>query len=205
MMSSITSTLNPNTMRLRSLLTLLIAGCALLSPCLPTATAAEKKVHTHMPGPKKHKPKKPKKAKKKKKGSSLPAPGVAITLPGLVVVSRADTAHPLLCDALCQIGFSGYDKRPSATKESIFVTNSMPRHLKKVKVRLTYSDPKGRKLHSRDVMLECDVPPGQTRNVSFTTWDKQGRFYYCGGAAPRSGGASPYDITLEPVEFYFLP
>lgn len=192
-------------MKYRLLLTLLLASL-LAVPTISLAEPSPKKVSTHVHLPHKAEGKTGKKKGKKPDKAHQPKkvkPGKG--KPGLIVVNRNHPEHPMLFDALNSISFSGYDKRASSKQESIFITNSMPHHLKRVKVRLSYLDNRGRVLHSRDVVLECDVPPGQTRNVSFKTWDKQGNFFYVGGSVPRLANAIPFDITLEPIEYQFRP
>ena len=91
-----------------------------------------------------------------------------------------------------------YDKALRSTRESIFLTNLHSTTVTQVTLTVTYVDSSGKMLHRREVTLECEIPPSQTRMATFTAWDKQKTFYYKGTrVTPRSPKAIPYDITIE--------
>lgn len=94
------------------------------------------------------------------------------------------------------ISLAGYDKPLRTRRETIFATNTSPDSLsvKSIKLTITYRDSRGRQLHRRSVWIEAEIPPGQTRQLSFPSWDKQQSFYYRLSRQPHSA-ATPYDIT----------
>lgn len=95
------------------------------------------------------------------------------------------------------IKLSGYDKPLNATKETLFITNNTEHHLLSISINCSYLDTNGRQLHQRDVVIPCDIPPGETRIVSFPSWDKQKSFYYIRSRKPKRGIATPYNISCN--------
>lgn len=115
-------------------------------------------------------------------------------------VSEADT---IVAPADSLIRLSGYDKTLRANRESFFVTNGLPDSVTVIELCLTfdYMDLSGRQLHRLTRTVKCDVPSGQTRNLSVPSWDKQHTFYYYMSPAPRRVQATPYMVrsTVERV------
>lgn len=111
----------------------------------------------------------------------------------IVTAIRRDSVVPLLA---ADIKLAGYDKPLRARSETIFATNASPDSLsiKSIRLTITYRDSRGRQLHRRSVWIETDLPPGQTRRLSFPSWDTQQSFYYRLSRQPRSA-ATPYDVT----------
>lgn len=115
---------------------------------------------------------------------------------------RADNVETAVCtDSVValratDISLAGYDKPQRTRRETIFATNASPDSLsvKSIKLTITYRDSRGRQLHRRSVWIEAEIPPGQTRQLSFPSWDTQQSFYYRLSRQPRST-ATPYDIT----------
>lgn len=93
---------------------------------------------------------------------------------------------------------AGYDKMLRSTCETFFVVNSTSRHLKSISVTFTYYDMHGRMLHSRTAEIPCDIPGGETRQLSLPSWDTQQLFYYHASPAPRRA-ATPYTVTYDIV------
>lgn len=100
---------------------------------------------------------------------------------------------------LREVRLSGYDKPLRSTRESLFVTSSLPDTIRALRVKIDYYDMSGRRLHSRDVDIVADIPPADTRNVNFKSWDTQKSFYYHLGAKPRSGTATPYKVEADVI------
>lgn len=136
----------------------------------------------------------------------LPTPKpdkTALSDSGRIVVSiEGDSIAATRLDSLSA---KGYDKPVDASAESIFITNGCCSGLLHVTLRITYSDMKGNLLHRRDVDIDCDVPPGETRKLDFPTWDRQRSFYYHGSRAPKRRQATPYRIKAEIISAAFLP
>lgn len=96
-----------------------------------------------------------------------------------------------------EIRLTGYDKPLRATRESMFVTSSLSDTIRGLRVQIDYYDMSGRRLHSREVDINAVIPPADTRNVAFKSWDTQKSFYYHLGAKPRSGSATPYRVEAH--------
>lgn len=93
--------------------------------------------------------------------------------------------------------FSGYEKTLRSSKESFFVTNRSDSTVNRISLSITYKDMKGRPLDTRDVDLNVDLPPGETRRVDLRSWDRQNVFYYHLSPVPRSAHATPYRVNIR--------
>lgn len=111
--------------------------------------------------------------------------------------STAEFADTIFTPSREEIRLSGYDKTLRAYKESFFVTNSLPDSSTIIALDLTldYTDLSGRQLHSADHTVRCHIPPGQTRQLSIPSWDKQRAFYYYRSTTPPRAQATPYKVT----------
>lgn len=92
------------------------------------------------------------------------------------------------------VEISGYDKPLSSHLETFFVTNKGNNTVKAINITFNYFDRKNRQLHSVTKTIDCSIPPGQTRQISTPSWDKQKSFYYYRSAKPRRQ-ATPYSVT----------
>jgi len=93
--------------------------------------------------------------------------------------------------------FSGYDKPNSASRETFFVTNQMPDSVTvlELNVTLTYFDMQGRMLHRAAHSVKTVIPPGQTRNVSVPTWDRNRAFHYYKSTPPSRRPSTPFRVS----------
>lgn len=98
------------------------------------------------------------------------------------------------------IRFTGYDKTLPSKKESFLIVNRSDAEIKKIGIRITYLDMKDRMLHSRDITVDCTVPPGETRRGDISSWDVQNTYFYYLGPEPRRV-ATPYKVRFEPLWF----
>ena len=89
---------------------------------------------------------------------------------------------------------SGYDKPLYSTKETFFVTNNGDNTILGINITFNYFDKQNRQLHQVTKAVKCDIPPGETRQLSISSWDKQNSFYYINSAQPRRQ-ATPYSVT----------
>lgn len=124
-------------------------------------------------------------------------PVAAVKAQKIVSSEPCDT---ILCPSDSLIALSGYDKPLYSGVESLFVTNFLPDELCELTISLTYTDVSGRQLHEAVRTLSVAVPPGETRRVQFSSWDKQHTFYYKGGRHPRTANVSPYDIKCKVIQ-----
>lgn len=116
---------------------------------------------------------------------------VRLTRP-VVVEARYDTIVPADGAIKC----AGYDKPNRATRETFFITNSMPDSLAVDAVCLTldYFDSDGRQLHSATHTVSVNIPAGETRNVSVPSWDRNNSFHYYLSPAPARRASTPYSV-----------
>ena len=104
----------------------------------------------------------------------------------------ADTIEPTEKD----VTLSGYDKPLKSGYETVFVTNHLERSLQSVKLNIQYRDQKGRQLHQVERWISCSIPPGETRMVTFSSWDRQQSFYYKHSRIPLRATGTAYDVFV---------
>ena len=103
------------------------------------------------------------------------------------------------------ITIADYDKPLRSNYETIFVTNRHQRKLVQITINIDYIDMNGSQLHSRSVTVECDIPPGTTRQLQMRAWDRQKAFYHhTTRSKPRSPHARPYKVVVTPVSALLL-
>lgn len=112
----------------------------------------------------------------------------------LTLSETISTDSIAMCPDSLDIIISGYDKPLSSRYETFFVTNHSQQHITALIIELNYSDMNGRQLHSRKVNINCDLPPGQTRQLKNRSWDTQFNFYYYLSQKPRRR-STPYKTT----------
>lgn len=101
--------------------------------------------------------------------------------------------------ALASLG--QYRKAAVSRVESVMITNlSACDTIHAMTVDIDYRDMAGRQLNRRTVELKANVPPGETRFVSFQSFDRQQLFYYHGTPPARpTARTTAFDVTLAPV------
>lgn len=103
------------------------------------------------------------------------------------------------------ITIADYDKPLRSNYETIFVTNRHQRKLVQITINIDYIDMNGSQLHCRSVTVECDIPPGTTRQLQMRAWDRQKAFYHhTTRSKPRSPHARPYKVVVTPVSALLL-
>ena len=103
------------------------------------------------------------------------------------------------------ITIADYDKPLRSNYETIFVTNRHQRKLVQITINIDYIGMNGSQLHSRSVTVECDIPPGTTRQLQMRAWDRQKAFYHhTTRSKPRSPHARPYKVVVTPVSALLL-
>lgn len=133
--------------------------------------------------------------------TSVAAPDTRTTRKKLVkseqevtVVADSTTVSP------DSITIADYDKPLRSNYETIFVTNRYQRKLIQITINIDYIDMNGSQLHSRSVTVECEIPPGATRQLHTRAWDRQKAFYHhTTRSKPRSPHARPYKVVVTPV------
>lgn len=97
---------------------------------------------------------------------------------------------------------SGYNKPLRATRESLFITNNTDTHIVTTVLTIGYFDSDSTMIHSRTVRINTPIPPGQTRNATFPSWDRQTSFYFISSPPSRAAGI-PYFIR-QSVDTIFV-
>ena len=115
------------------------------------------------------------------------------------VAPTAVNAVAMRHDTVTPSPVAGYDKPLRSSRETLFVTNRSSRTLKGVELRIIYLDAKGRQLHEAVHWLPADIPPGETRRLSFKSWDLQRTFYYRLTGRPRTSDGTMYDVSIRPL------
>lgn len=100
-----------------------------------------------------------------------------------------------------QIAFSGFDKPQSSTTETFFITNNTDRTMSGVALYIEYTTLDGRQLNKRYVKLACDIPPGETRQASLDSWDKQ-KSFYAEHSTPSRHAGTPFHVIFDPISYY---
>ncbi len=85
--------------------------------------------------------------------------------------------------------------------ESVMLTNlTKTDTILGLEVDIDYRTEDGRQLNRRTVTLRATVPPGETRFVSFNSFDRQQLFYYRGTPpAKPTARTTPFDVTITPL------
>ncbi|MDE6206703.1 MAG: hypothetical protein K2M55_02735 [Muribaculaceae bacterium] len=103
------------------------------------------------------------------------------------------------------VDINGYDKPLRSRRETFFATNNGKQPVEIMVFTVKYKDTQGRLLHSRQVRVPVEIPAGETRQVSYKSWDEQQSFYYRNSTVPtRAQQATPYDITIGLDTLYTL-
>lgn len=89
---------------------------------------------------------------------------------------------------------SGYDKPNSSLRETFFVTNLDSLGVAGIGLEFEYYDMEGRQLHRASHELAIDVPAGETRAVSVSSWDRNNAFHYYRSEAPKRRRSSAYKV-----------
>lgn len=99
------------------------------------------------------------------------------------------------------VKFSGFEKTLRSRRESVHATNlTLSDTVTSLEIEIEYLDTKGRQLHQRTVSIDCEIPPGQTRMLDFSSWDKQQVWHYRLSKPPRSNSqANPFDVKIVPL------
>lgn len=103
------------------------------------------------------------------------------------------------------VDIKGYDKPLRSRRETFFVTNTGNRPLSRIAVTLTYTDSKGRQLHTASHNLAAVIPAGETRQVGLRSWDVQQAFYYTRSEVPvRASQATPFDVAIAVDTLFYV-
>lgn len=92
---------------------------------------------------------------------------------------------------------SGYEKPNQSVRETFFVTNLDSIDIAGIGLEFEYFDIEGRQLHRAIHSLKIDVPAGETRAVSVSSWDRNNAFHYYRSAAPKRRRSSPYKVKSK--------
>ena len=117
--------------------------------------------------------------------------------------SEAPAPYALVTPGVETLRVSGYDKPLRSRRETFFVTNHAESEAVRLALTIEYLDASGRQLHKRSAAVDCEIPAGETRNLSLPSWDKQQSFYYTHSTVPtRTEQATPYDVRISVDTLY---
>lgn len=102
----------------------------------------------------------------------------------------------LFAEIVPKIRFYGFDKTISSPVESFFAVNETDLSITGMELDITYFDMKGRKLHRRQVEIDCDLPSGETKRCDVKSWDTQKSFYFYQSVKPKRQ-ATPFNVKIE--------
>jgi hypothetical protein len=115
-------------------------------------------------------------------------------------LDNAATTPATLLDTIAiaptAVKLAGYDKPMNARAETVFATNTTADDITAMRLTLRYTDLSGRQLHRRSLWIRTDIPAGETRLLSWPTWDRQQSFYYRLSRKPRAQ-STPYDVEAR--------
>ncbi len=126
---------------------------------------------------------------------------IRTTRPKLQSTEVAETPAPGDTIRNPKIYISGYEKTLRSRYESVYIANSYDSlTITSLQLSIEYRDTHGNQLHKRIVDIPATIPPGERRQVSFPTWDKQCVMYYVKSAPTRRVSlATPYEVYMTPL------
>ncbi|MDD5870040.1 MAG: hypothetical protein PUC77_00945 [Bacteroidales bacterium] len=95
-----------------------------------------------------------------------------------------------------RISLSGYDKTLYDRNETFYVSNGTPFRISRIVVKMVYTNLSGEMLHEQTYDIECDIPAGETRQLSVRSFDTQHTHYYYKSRKPRRS-AIPYKVEYS--------
>ncbi|MDE6277916.1 MAG: hypothetical protein K2M06_07395 [Muribaculaceae bacterium] len=112
--------------------------------------------------------------------------------------AAAPTGEAIVSPGTETFKITGYDKPLRSRRETFFATYNGQGEAVGIALTITYLDEDGRQLHRRSVSVPCEVPSGETRNLSMPSWDTQQSFYFVRSSVPvRVAQATPYDVKIS--------
>lgn len=149
----------------------------------------------------------PVRANGKKLKTGLPEKKVSVKTPTADDVPpgcwRLSAEDSILYDAArnAMIYLSGYDKTVSADVESFFVINKSSFHVAGFAGVMVYTSSSGEMYTSREINKRISIPPGETKLVTISSWDKQHSFRYI-HSAPGRKNVLTYSVKFYPSHFW---
>lgn len=115
------------------------------------------------------------------------------------VGEQADTIKGERADSILVL--TGYEKPLRSGKETVFASNrDSARTAVEMEMEIEYLDMRGRSLHKRVLDVPLSLPGGETRFVSFKSWDINNVFYYHMNRPVRTKAqATPYTVKIRVV------
>lgn len=101
---------------------------------------------------------------------------------------------------------TSYDKPLRSMRETFFVTNNhRSMTMLSITLQFTYRrHDNGAMLHSRTATIAANIPPGETRQLYVTSWDRQYSYYHhATRIRPRSPKAVAYDTDISAISAAF--
>lgn len=118
-----------------------------------------------------------------------------------IMLEQADRLTPsrIIAEGLDSIvSLSGFDKPISSDYESFFIENAGNSKIVRLWITIDYLNSGDRQIHSRKEVLRTEIPPGESRQVSFRSFDRQRSFYYYKSRKPRTEqGVAPFKVSIS--------
>lgn len=99
------------------------------------------------------------------------------------------------------ISMHGYSKQLGDTRESFVLRNETQNyHISRVTLRLVYSLEDGHQIYRRKEVIECDLAPGASRQITIKSFDSDKRYYYF-QTHPKRGAGTPYRVQYDVLRY----
>ncbi len=99
--------------------------------------------------------------------------------------------------------FFGFDKPVASSKESFFMTNASEIDIVGIEIEIEYLTTDLLSLHKRTVLIDYEIPSGETRKIDIKSWDEQESFYYCQSVRPHRQ-ATPFEVRFNVISYYII-
>lgn len=106
---------------------------------------------------------------------------------------KSDTIY----DDFSEIKITGFEKAQNSSVESFFIINRSHYYIKGINLSIEYINLKKEQLHLNTIMLDCDIPPEQTRSLQMRAWDRQHLWYYVGSQGKHNDYCNPFDVRIR--------
>lgn len=127
-----------------------------------------------------------------------------------MVASKEELPAPMKVDTLLTpvipftpmvVGLYGYTKRQNDAKETFVLRNETHNYrISRVVLKLIYKTEAGESFHSREVSLECDLLPGESRMLSIGSFDVSKMYYYY-KMPPKKASGIPFRIQYDLLRY----
>lgn len=112
-----------------------------------------------------------------------------------IVIDTTSNEKEVLSRIIC----AGFDKTPTSTKESLFISNHTGRNIYSVTLSITYLTRDSLVLDRRQVTVNKAIPAGETRKFDINSFDTQRSFHYFKSITSRRP-TTPFDVRINVIK-----